>query len=123
MPLAVYWPDRSHDNITVSLLKRAKDNGYKALVVTLDTAILGYRPSDLNNAYNPFLKSDEIGVDIGFTDPEFRREFKEATGKEVEDDLQHAAQTWASWIFPGHSHSWEDVKWLQTQTDRACASS
>lgn len=118
IPASVYWPDRSHDDITVSLLKRAKDSGYKAVVVTLDTSILGWRPADASAGYNPFLRNDEIGVDIGFTDPVFRRVFKEVTGKEIEEDMQHAAQIWASWIFPGHSHNWEDVKWLQTQTDR-----
>lgn len=116
--VAVYWPDRSHDDITVSLLKRAKENGYKAIMVTLDTAILGWRPADAAHAYNPFIKNDEIGVEIGFSDPVFRRTFKAETGKEVEEDLQHAAQIWASWIFPGHSHSVEDIEWLRTQTDR-----
>lgn len=31
----LYWPE--DDDITVSMLKRAKESGYKALVVTLDT--------------------------------------------------------------------------------------
>lgn len=36
----LYWP-RSND-ITLSLLKRAKENGYTALVVTLDTWSLAW---------------------------------------------------------------------------------
>lgn len=36
----LYWPN--DNDITVSLLKRAKANGYKALVVTLDTWTLAW---------------------------------------------------------------------------------
>jgi lactate 2-monooxygenase len=33
------------------MLNRAKKAGYTALVVTLDTYILGWRPSDMDNGY------------------------------------------------------------------------
>lgn len=36
----LYWP--FDNNITLSLLKRAKENGYKVLVVTLDTWSLAW---------------------------------------------------------------------------------
>lgn len=36
----LYWPN--DNDITISLLKRAKKNGYKALVVTLDTWTLAW---------------------------------------------------------------------------------
>jgi len=72
-------------------------------VVTLDTYILGWRPSDLDNGYNPFLRADNIGVEIGFSDPEYRKLFREKYGKEVEDDVGTAAGTWAKIIFPGYS--------------------
>lgn len=45
----LYWPHEKHNEITASMLKRAKDNGFTALVVTLDTYILGWRPSDMDN--------------------------------------------------------------------------
>ena len=47
----LYWP--GDDDITISLLKRAKENGFSALVVTLDTFSLAWRPGDLDNAYVP----------------------------------------------------------------------
>jgi isopentenyl diphosphate isomerase/L-lactate dehydrogenase-like FMN-dependent dehydrogenase len=50
----LYWPQ--DDDITISLLKRAKENGYKTLVVTLDTWALAWRPADLDGAYIPFMK-------------------------------------------------------------------
>lgn len=113
----LYWPSNEHGNITASLLKRAKDNGYKVLVVTLDTYILGWRPSDLDNGYNPFLRNDNIGVEIGFSDPVFRKCFYEKHGKKVEDDRATAASEWAHMIFPGVSHGWEDIKMLQEHWD------
>lgn len=109
----LYWPLHEHDDLTISLLSRAKASGYKVLVVTLDTYILGWRPSDMDNGYNPFLVADDIGVEIGFSDPAFREIFKEKHGKEVEEDEAAAAAEWARIIFPGKSHGWKDIKFLQ----------
>ncbi|GFF80921.1 uncharacterized lactate 2-monooxygenase PB1A11.03 [Aspergillus lentulus] len=113
----LYWPLREHDEITVSLLQRAKRAGYRVLVVTLDTYILGWRPSDLNNGYNPFLRADKIGVELGFSDPVFRQRFRERHGVEVEEDMGAAAAEWAHMIFPGRSHSWEEIGFLQEHWD------
>ena len=43
----LYWPMK--DEITASVLARAKASGFSALVVTLDTYILGWRPTDMDN--------------------------------------------------------------------------
>lgn len=109
------------------------------MIVTLDTFILGWRPEDegssirtppyfrlipnafllpkTDHAYNPFLKPDTVGVDIGFTDPAFRKLFKSETGKEVEEAVGEAASMWAHTIFPGYSNSWEDVAFLKEHWD------
>ncbi|KAJ5789883.1 uncharacterized protein N7518_006894 [Penicillium psychrosexuale] len=113
----LYWPLSENNDITVSLLSRAKASGYKVLVVTLDTYILGWRPSDLNNAYNPFIRADDIGVALGFSDPVYRRKFQEKHGKPIEEDVQTAAAEWAHTVFPGLSHGWEDLKFLQEHWD------
>ncbi|RDW74775.1 alpha-hydroxy acid dehydrogenase [Coleophoma cylindrospora] len=113
----LYWPLNEHNDITASLLKRAKESGYRVLVVTLDTYILGWRPSDMDNGYNPFLRADEIGVEIGFSDPCFRAHFKEKHGKTVEEDVSAAAAEWARVVFPGKSHGWKDIKYLQENWD------
>ena len=47
----LYWPKNEDEEITISMLNRAKKAGYTALVVTLDTYILGWRPSDMDNGY------------------------------------------------------------------------
>lgn len=124
----LYWPSRRHDDITASLLSRAKKAGYTALFVTLDTYVLGWRPADMNHGYNPFIHPDRIGVEIGLTDPVFQRRFREEHGYEIEAASRHdseltghnlgeAAGEWAKIAFPGHSHSWEDVASLQEHWD------
>lgn len=45
----LYWPSNEHNDITASLLQRAEKAGFSALFVTLDTYILGWRPSDMDN--------------------------------------------------------------------------
>ena len=45
----LYWPSNEHNEITASLLQRAKKAGFTALFVTLDTYILGWRPTDMDN--------------------------------------------------------------------------
>lgn len=51
----LYWPKDEQEEVTVSMLGRAKKAGFTALVVTLDTYILGWRPSDLDNGYGSAL--------------------------------------------------------------------
>ena len=63
--------------------------------------------------YNPFLRSDQVGVSIGFSDPVFRKQFKEKHGQEIEENVGAAAAEWTRAVFPGYSHSFEDVKFLQ----------
>lgn len=109
----LYWPPNEHNDITISILSRAQKAGFTALFVTLDTYILGWRPSDMDNGYNPFLRSDKIGVAIGFSDPTFRKQFKESHKTEIEDNVHAAAAEWTRTVFPGQSHSWEDLKFLQ----------
>jgi isopentenyl diphosphate isomerase/L-lactate dehydrogenase-like FMN-dependent dehydrogenase len=113
----LYWPSNDHMDITASLLKRARDSGYKVLVVTLDTYILGWRPSDLDNGYNPFLRPDNIGVELGFSDPVFQEYFRNKHGIQIEEDLSKAAAEWAHIIFPGTSHGWKDIEYLRRHWD------
>ncbi|OTB13656.1 hypothetical protein K445DRAFT_384900 [Daldinia sp. EC12] len=114
----LYWPAREHDDITVSLLERAKRAGYSVLVVTLDTYILGWRPSDMDNGYNPFLRSDQVGVAIGLSDSVFQSHFqRKHAGVSVEQDLGAAAAEWTRTIFPGTTHTLDDVAFLRKHWD------
>ncbi|XHF96584.1 hypothetical protein AWENTII_000209 [Aspergillus wentii] len=109
----LYWP--FDNDITLSLLKRAKENGYSVLVVTLDTWSLTWRPADLDNAYIPFLKG--IGVQVGFSDPVFRAKFEKSTGTKVEDDILGASRAWIGDAFPGKPHTWDQVAFLRKHWD------
>src|SRR6476469_5855063 len=63
----LYWV--SDREVVESLVHRAEESGYSAIVVTLDTLTLGWRPRDLRNAYLPFLQGE--GCAQFFTDPVF----------------------------------------------------
>jgi isopentenyl diphosphate isomerase/L-lactate dehydrogenase-like FMN-dependent dehydrogenase len=104
----LYWPkDR---DLAASFVSRAQLAGYSAIVVTLDTWMLGWRPRDLQNAYLPFLKGE--GVANYFSDPVFRA----ALEKPPEEDLGPAIGHWA-YQFSNPSVTWADLEWLREQTE------
>jgi lactate 2-monooxygenase len=104
----LYWP--TNNDMAASFVARAKDAGYSAIVVTLDTRILAWRPRDLSRAYLPFLKGE--GVANYFHDPVFRDELD----KSPEEDPQAAVGLWAT-LFSNPGLNWEDLAFLQAQTD------
>lgn len=57
----------------------------------------------MDQAYAPFVKG--IGCDVAFSDPVFRRKFREKYGKEVEDDVVAAAQEFVKVCFSGGAHT------------------
>jgi lactate 2-monooxygenase len=64
----LYWS--SDDAFVRSLLRRAENCGCEAIVVTLDTTLLGWRPRDLDLGYLPFLRG--LGLAQYLSDPVFR---------------------------------------------------
>src|SRR5262245_14751249 len=64
----LYWPN--DNDVTVSILSRAKAAGFSTLVLTLDTWTLAWRPNDLDQSYLPFIRG--IGTAIPFSDPAFQ---------------------------------------------------
>jgi lactate 2-monooxygenase len=103
----LYWP-RDRD-LAASFVERAAGAGYGAIVVTLDTWLLGWRPRDLQHAYLPFLKGE--GVANYFSDPVFRA----ALEKTPEEDPGPAIGHWA-YQFANPTVTWEDLAWLREQT-------
>jgi lactate 2-monooxygenase len=97
----LYWPNDR--DLAISLLERAKTAGYSALVVTLDTFSLAWRPYDLDNAYLPFLRG--IGTQNYFADPAF-------TAKAGDNPLLY----WTT-IFGNPSLTWEDLAFLREHWD------
>jgi lactate 2-monooxygenase len=103
----LYWP-RDRD-LAASFVARAAEAGYEAIVVTLDTWLLGWRPRDLDNAYLPFLKGE--GVANYFSDPVFRA----ALERTPEEDPGPAIGHWA-YQFANPRVTWDDLAWLRGQT-------
>jgi lactate 2-monooxygenase len=64
----LYWS--SSDDLVASLVRRAEASGAQAIVVTLDTHVLGWRPRDLDLAYLPFAHGQ--GIAQYTSDPVFR---------------------------------------------------
>ncbi len=103
----LYWP-RDRD-LAQSFLDRAGASGYGAVVVTLDTWMLGWRPRDLGQAYLPFLKGE--GVANYFSDPVFRAGLE----RTPEQDPGPAIGQWA-YQFANPTVTWADLAWLREQT-------
>ncbi|KIY52021.1 oxidoreductase [Fistulina hepatica ATCC 64428] len=117
----LYWP--TTNEVTLSLLQRAKKNGFTALVVTLDTTILGWRPHDLR---------------VGLSDPVFMKKFGRQPMTDFHPEFPHdpaklhklyaegdpkvreLAQLGTEWnreITPGIFRSWDDLKFLRDNWD------
>jgi isopentenyl diphosphate isomerase/L-lactate dehydrogenase-like FMN-dependent dehydrogenase len=103
----LYWVNDRE--ICESFVRRAEAAGYGAIVVTLDTLTLGWRPRDLRQAYLPFIRGEGCGQ--FFTDPVFRSRLE----KSPEDDVLTAAATMLA-TFPNLGLTWDDLDWLREQT-------
>ncbi|MDP2131633.1 MAG: alpha-hydroxy-acid oxidizing protein [Erythrobacter sp.] len=102
----LYTP-RNRD-LATSLIRRAEDAGYTALVVTLDTWVTGWRPRDLNASNFPQLRGKVL--QNYFTDPVFRA----MLAKPPEEDLSAAIFTWAATF--GQVLTWDDMAWFKSVT-------
>jgi lactate 2-monooxygenase len=91
-----------------SLVSRAEHAGYKAIVVTLDTWIAGWRPRDLNASNFPQLRG--ACLQNYFTDPVFRA----MLAKPPEEDLAAAINVWVANF--GKVLTWDDLPWLKSIT-------
>jgi lactate 2-monooxygenase len=94
--------------LATSLIRRAEEAGYKALVVTLDTWVTGWRPRDLNASNFPQLRG-KVLVNY-FSDPVFRS----LLAKPPEEDMQAAIFTWAATF--GQVLTWDDMAWFKSVT-------
>jgi len=103
----LYWVNDRE--VAVSLVRRAEGAGYTALVVTLDTLTLGWRPRDLRKAYLPFVTGE--GCAQFFSDPVFRSRLD----RPPEEDLLAAAVAMLA-RFPNLDLTWDDVAWLRGET-------
>jgi L-lactate dehydrogenase (cytochrome) len=105
----LYWPkDRE---LAVSFLDRAAAAGYRALVLTLDTYTMGWRPRDLDNAFLPFLRA--IGNRNYFADPVFQ----DRVGGPIGDENRGAAIAHWATTFGNPALTWDDLAFLREHWD------
>ncbi len=102
----LYWPN---DRELASLLSRAERAGYKALMVTLDTFLPGWKPRDLQQGWQPFLEG--VGIANYVSDPVFRARLAQTP----EEDPQAAVGEFVV-QFSNPRLNWEDLKFLRSHT-------
>jgi isopentenyl diphosphate isomerase/L-lactate dehydrogenase-like FMN-dependent dehydrogenase len=103
----LYWP--KDDELTASFIRRAELSGYGAIVVTLDTCLLGWRERDIRNAYLPFVFGE--GLANYFSDPVFRHR----VGGDPRANPTRAIEYFLR-IFSDPAHTWEDLGRLREST-------
>jgi lactate 2-monooxygenase len=103
----LYWS--KDPQLNASFVQRAERAGYSAIVVTLDAAILGWRPQDLQQAYQPFAQQE--GLANYFSDPVFRQ----GLGQTPEENPQAAITHFFS-VFSNLSLTWEHLAFLRQHT-------
>ncbi len=100
----LYWPN--DNEVALSLVHRAEQAGYEALVVTLDTWTLAWRPVDLAHGYLPFLNG--AGLANYLSDPVFRARLKESP----EEHPEAAVALWTT-MFNNPGLRARDLAWLK----------
>src|SRR3954466_8517951 len=139
----LYWS--SDDDLVESLVSRAEACGRDALVVTLDTAYLGWRPRDLDLGHLPFARGE--GIAQYTSDPVFRglvekraaaagarepqprptpaavralvgmaRAWPGSLRENLRSPLPRAAVETFLGIYSRPSITWDDLTWLRSKT-------
>ena len=100
----LYTPNNR--DLAASLVNRAEQSGYDAIVVTLDTWVPGWRPRDLASGNFPQLRGKCLANYSA--DPVFQQ----LVGPDP--DVATTVMTWAG-IF-GNPMTWDDLPWLRSLT-------
>lgn len=95
-------------DLAASFVARAEAAGFKAIVITLDTWVPGWRPRDLSTSNFPQLRGHCLSN--YFSDPVFRASLAQSP----EENPQAAILKWVSTF--GQPVTWDDVTWLRSLT-------
>ena len=109
---AVRWfqlyPSKDSE-LTASMVRRAEQAGYSAIIVTLDTTMLGWRERDLDYPFLPFLQSQ--GLANYMRDPVFRSRLAAAP----DEDPAAAVRQWVA-VYSNPAFTWEELYAVRRQT-------
>jgi len=103
----LYWP--SERSLAASLVSRAEAAGYQAVIVTVDTVVPGWKPRDLQAAWQPVLQG--IGTANYLSDPVFRGLLE----RSPEEDPQAAIGQLVV-QFTNPKLTWADLEFLRSRT-------
>jgi len=103
----LYWP--KDPALAASLVGRAERAGFEAIVVTLDTYLLGWRERDLQLAWLPFAHGQ--GIANYLTDPAFRAALPEPPERDPAAAVRHFLA-----VVSNAALTWDDLAWLRRQT-------
>ncbi|MEV7390767.1 MULTISPECIES: alpha-hydroxy-acid oxidizing protein [unclassified Streptomyces] len=94
--------------LAASLIHRAEAAGYSALVLTVDSWALGYRPADLQLGNFPQFRG--FCMENYYSDGNFTKHLAKPPREDQDAALRHYAK-----IFQ-HPLSWDDLRWVRAQT-------
>lgn len=100
----LYWSQ--NENVSYSMVKRAEDAGYEAIVLTIDTVMPGWREQDMRNQFSP-LKTG-LGRANYETDEVFLNDLE---NQETETIIQAVVNN-----IPHPKLNWDNVAELQKRT-------
>lgn len=103
----LYWS--SDEEMAISMVRRAEKAGYSAIVITIDTSLLGNRERDLNNRYSP-LKLGK-GAANYLHDPVFQGRFTSPPSADDPDVIKNIVD-----IIFNPSLTWDNLKTIKEQT-------
>jgi isopentenyl diphosphate isomerase/L-lactate dehydrogenase-like FMN-dependent dehydrogenase len=104
----LYWPNKP--DLLASFVGRAEAAGYRAIVVTADAFIPGWKPRDLQQAWLPFLEG--MGNRNYMQDPVFRAGLE----KTPEEDLGAATGHYLG-VLANPSLTWDRLAELRALTE------
>jgi lactate 2-monooxygenase len=102
------YPPKDRE-LSKSFLRRAEAAGYSAIVITLDSPLLGWREGDLRNGFLPFLNGHGLGNYL--SDPVFRAKFPNPPTKESKEAVTMILDEGNNTCF-----TWKEVEFLRQQT-------
>ncbi|WP_144513130.1 alpha-hydroxy-acid oxidizing protein [Bacillus sp. FJAT-22090] len=90
----LYWSQNKE--ISFSMVKRAEQAGYEAIVLTVDTVMLGWREEDVRNQYSPLKKGYGKGNYV--SDPVFMASLpnqeEDAIINSIVENIYHPTLNW-----------------------------
>jgi len=91
----LYWSSQNKE-ISFSMVKRAEAVGYEAIVLTVDTTMLGWREEDIRNQYSPL--KNGYGQGNYASDPVFMATLKdhsqESIVQSIIENIYHPTLNW-----------------------------